>query len=102
MCYKTVGFYLLILNFVSDLFVMNNMIEQFYSVVFPDDYVVFGHLDTDFVTFFINNICLNSISLSNINLDDKNFDYCDPETINHVRLVGWCKKCKQNKALKKR
>ena len=41
---------------------------------------------------------LKSISLNNIDLDGDNFDYCDPETINHVRLMGQHKKFKQCKA----
>ena len=43
---------------------------------------------------------LDSISLNNFNLDEDNFDYCDhPETINHVRLVGWYNKFEQRKAI---
>ena len=34
------------------------------------DYIVFGDLNFDFVTFLSNDIDLNSISLDNINLDD--------------------------------
>ena len=34
------------------------------------DYIVFGDLNFDFVTFLSNDIGLNSISLDNINLDD--------------------------------
>ena len=50
--------------------------------------------------FFSEDIGLNSITLVNINLDHDHFDYCDPETINHVRLMGSYNKCKQHKASK--
>ena len=44
--------------------------------------------NSGFVTFFSKDIELKSIILDNSNLDDDNFDYCDPETINHVQLAG--------------
>ena len=65
------------------------MIEKLDSAVFFNDYVAFGDLDSDFVTFFSRDIGLNSITLENINLDDDHFDYCDPETINHVKPMAW-------------
>ena len=45
----------------------------------------------------------------NIYLDANNFqqansngfDHCDPETISHVRLLGWYNRLKQSKACKK-
>ena len=46
-------------------------------------------LHSDIVTFFSNDICLNTINFSNIDLDD-NFDNCDSEIVNHVRLMAWC------------
>ena len=78
------------------------MMEKIDSAVFSDDYIIFGDRDFEFVTFFVDDIGLNSISLFNINLYDENFDYCDPETINHVRLMGWYNKFKQCKSLKKK
>ena len=74
------------------IFVTSNMIEKLHSAIFSDDYIVFG----DLVTFF-----LNDISLNNINLDEDNFGYCDPESIDHFRLMNWYNKFKQRKALKK-
>ena len=35
--------------------------------------MVFGDLNSDFATFFCNDIGLNSITLYNINFDDDNF-----------------------------
>ena len=74
------------------IFVTSNMTEKLDSAIFSDDYIVFG----DLVTFF-----LNDISLNNINLDEDNFGYCDPESIDHFRLMDWYNKFKQRKALKK-
>ena len=65
------------------------MIEKLDSAKFSDDYFVFGNLDSDFVTFFINDVVFNSISFDSINLDGDNFDYCGPETINHIRFMGY-------------
>ena len=56
---------------------------------------------TGFVTFFSRDTNLNSVTLDNINLDDNGSDYCDPETINQVRLIGCYNKYKQRKASKK-
>ena len=73
------------------------MIEKLYKAAFSSDYMVFGDLDSHFVTFFSNDIVLNSITLDNINLDDNNFDYCGPETITHVRFKAWHNRYKQRK-----
>ena len=78
------------------------MIEKLHSAVFSDDFIVFGDLDSDFATFFSEGIGLNSVTLDDINLDDDHFDYCDVETINHVRLIGWYNKYKHRKISKKR
>ena len=42
-----------------------------------------------------------SVGFCNINLDDVNFDEDDPETIIHVRRMGWRNRFKQRKAFKK-
>ena len=55
----------------------------------------------DVVTFFSNDIGVNSINLNNVNLYDDDFDNCDSETINHVRLIPWYKRQKQHCACKK-
>ena len=101
MCDKAVDSCLLALKFVPDLFVTTKMIEQVDSVLFYNDYMVFGDLGSDFVTFFSEDIGLNSITFVNFNLDDDHFDYCDSETINHVRVMGWHDQYKQRKASKK-
>ena len=42
-----------------------------------------------------------SVDLKNINLDDVNFDYDNPGTVVHVRLMTCRNKFKQRKAFKK-
>ena len=86
-------------NFVPDWIITSNMIEKLESTIFSDDYIVFVDLDSDFVTFFINDIGRNSISPDNFNLDDGKFYYCNPETINQFSLMGWYNKSEQRKAL---
>ena len=61
----------------------------------------FDDIDSDIVTFFSNEIGLESINLNKINLDDSKFDDSDPETINHVRLIAWYNKFKQRNICKK-
>ena len=82
--------------------VTSKIIENLDSAVFPNDDIVFDDLDSDFATFFCNDIGLNSITLYNINFDDDNFVACDPETISHIRLMAWYNRFKQRKACKKR
>ena len=74
--------------------VTNKMIEKL-NTVFSNSHI-FRERDSDIFTFFGNDIGL-SISLTNVNFDD-----CDPESINHVRLKAWYDRYKQRKALKKR
>ena len=88
-CDKAIDSHLLTLKLLTDWFVTNKMIDKLDSATFSDDYIVFGDLDSDFATAFSKDINLHSITIDNINLDDYNFDYCDPETISHVRLMGW-------------
>ena len=102
MCDNAVDSCLLALKFVPDWFVTSKMIEKRDSAVFYNDYIVSDDLDSDFVTFFISYIGLNSITLDNINLDDYHFDYCGPETMNHFTLMALHNKYKQHKASKKR
>ena len=116
---KAVDSCLLALKFVPDWFVKNEMIEKldsvqiqtffwsvfscvrteygdlwskldtFQTVVFSNDYIVFRDLDSYFFTFFSIDIGLNIIALDDIDLDDYYFDYLNPETINHVKLMAW-------------
>ena len=63
MCDKAVDSCLLALEFVPDWFVTSRMTKKVDSAVFTNDYIVFGDLDSNFVTFFSRDICLNSITL---------------------------------------
>ena len=78
------------MKFVPDWFVTSKMIEKLDTVVFYNDYIVFGLIvfGADFVTFFTSDIGPNSITLSNINFDDRNLDDCDAGTNNYVKLVA--------------
>ena len=64
--------------------------------------LLYSDLDSDFVTFFSNDIGVVCITLDNINLYDTNFDNCYTQTINHVKLMGWYNRYKQYKTFKKR
>ena len=105
MCDKAADNFLLVLKFISDWFVTSKMIEKGDSAVFSNDYIVFGDLGFNFVTFFSSDVCLNSITIHNTNLDYVNFGYCDPEniTINIKKLKLWLgiinkyKQCKESK-----
>ena len=78
------------MKFVPDWFVTSKIIEKLDTVVFYNDYIVFGLIvfGSDFVTFFTNDIGPNSITLGKINFDDRNLDDCDAGTINYVKLVA--------------
>ena len=89
MCDKVVDLYLLILKFIPDWFIMCRMIEKHDNALFSNDDIVFGDIVSDIVTFFSNDIDLNSININNINLDDDIFHDYLLEIINHVTLVGW-------------
>ena len=101
MCDKAVNSYLLALNFVPDWFVTNKIIDKLYSAMFSNHQMVLD-LDPDFVTLFSNIIGLDSLTLDSINLDDNSFEYCDPEIISNVRLVGLYHRFTQRKACKER
>ena len=49
-CDKAVENFLLALKFVPDRFVTSMMIKKLDTAVFSNDYIVFGDLDSDFVT----------------------------------------------------
>ena len=102
MCDEAVDSYLLALKFVPDWLVLSKMIEKLNNALFSNDDIVFHEIDPDIVTFFSNDIGLNSINLDNINLDDDSFEDYDPKTINHVRLMACYNIYKQHKACKKR
>ena len=102
MCHKAVDSYLLASKLVFDWFCTSEMIEKLDNTVVSNDDIVLTGTDSDVVTFFNNDIGLDSIILNNINLDDDNFDNCDPETINHGRHMAWYNRYKQHKTCKKR
>ena len=79
-CDKAVNSYLLTLQFVSNWFLTNRMIEQIDNALFCNDNIIFGDIGTDIATFFSNNISLNIINHNNVNLDNNNFDDCYPKT----------------------
>ena len=89
-CGKVVDSNLLASKFVPDWFVTSKMIEKFNSAVFSNDDIDFGDLDSDFVTFFSNDIGLNSIIFDNINLDDDNYfdDFIQKLLIMFVLWLG--------------
>ena len=64
--------------------------------MFSNGDIVF--VNSDNVTLFSDDMGLATIDLNNIWPDDDNFD---DETIIHVKLVAWCNRYKQHKALKK-
>ena len=70
-------------------------------ILFSNDGIVFDNANSDNVTFFSNEMGLNTTDLNDMNLDDDNFDEDDFETIIHVRFVAWFTKHKQRKACKK-
>ena len=51
--------------------------------------MTFADIDSDIVTFFGNDMGLNSTNLNNINLDDNNFGDCHPETITIIVSSVW-------------
>ena len=66
MCDKAVDSYLLAVKFNPDWFVLSTMIEKLDSAVFSDKYVVFGDLESHFVTIFSRDVVFDSISLDNM------------------------------------
>ena len=99
---KAVDSYLLASKFVFDWFVTSEIIEKLDNAVVSNGDIVLGGIDSDIVTFFSNDIGLNSVIMNNINLDDDDFGDCDPETINHGRLMAWYNRYKQHKKCKKK
>ena len=77
------------------------MLEKLDNAIFSNDDIVVDNEDTDNVTFFNDEMGLNTIYLNNIILDDDNFDDYDHEPIIHVRSIAWCNNYKQRKACKK-
>ena len=56
--------------------------------VFSNNDIVFLYADSDFVTYFSDDIDLNTINFDNINIDNDDFDEDDPETIINVKLMA--------------
>ena len=59
-------------------------------------------MKSGFFAFFSNDKGLNIVTLESINPEGNNFDNFDPETINHIILMGWYNRLNQDKARKKR
>ena len=73
---------------------------QFYPQLFLQELLYNeSDIDSEFVTYFNNDIGLNIKNLSNIKLDNNSFDHCDPDTINH--LTAWYNRYPQHKTYKK-
>ena len=63
--------------------------------------MIFVKKDSNYVTYFSDEIGILIVDLKNINLDYVNFDEDNPEIIIHVRHLDWCNRSKQYKAFKK-
>ena len=90
---KAVGFNLITLKFVSDWFVTkkclkNLMIIYFLMMIYF--FMIFFHdVDSNIITFLIDDMGFNTKGLHNINLDKNDFDDDDPRINSHVRLMTW-------------
>ena len=76
------------------------MLEKLDKGVFSDDDVDLDDINSNIVTFFSDDMGLNTIDLNSINFDNNNFNDDDPETIIHVRFMAWCNRFQQRKACK--
>ena len=94
MCNKAVDAFLLTLKFYPDWFNTNKILEKINNLLFSNDDVDLGDIDSDIVTFFSHDMGLVTTDLNNINHDSKNFDENDRETIIHVRFMAWHNKFK--------
>ena len=77
------------------------MIKKLDDDLFCNDDIIFVNEDSNFVTYFSDEMGIRSVDLNNINLDNANFDEDDLETIIHVRLMAWHNRFKQHKVFKK-
>ena len=65
------------------------MIKKLDDVLLSNHDIIFFNEDSNYVTFFSNEIGILSVNLNKINLDDVIFDEDDPETIINLRhLLG--------------
>ena len=103
-CEKAVESYLQILKFVPDWFITSKTFKKLDNVVFSNDEIILGDIDSIVITllFFSNEIGFNSVKFNNVNLDDDNFDNFGPEIINNVIVIVCCNRYKQHKMCKKR
>ena len=63
------------------------MLENFDDKIFYTNDTDLHDIDSDFATFFSDDMDHNTIDLKNINVDDDNFDGDDPTSIVFVRLM---------------
>ena len=97
-CDIAIGACLLALKVVPDWFVMNKMLETLDKVMFSNNDIHFDYTDPDIVTFFSDDMGINTININVINFDDNDDDL---ETMINIKPVAWCNKYKQRKAFKK-
>ena len=103
-CDKAVESYLQTLKSVPDWFITSKTFKKLDNVVFSNDEIILGDIDSIVITllFFSNEIGFNSVNFNNVNLDEDNFDNFDPEIINNVIVIVCCNRYKQQKMCKKR
>ena len=76
------------LKYLPDWFVRSTMIKKLDDDLFSNNDIIFVNEDSDYVTFFSNEMGILNVDPNNIYLDDVNFVEDDPETIIHVRLMA--------------
>ena len=64
------------------------MLELLNDFVFSNDDIDLHYIECHIVTFFCDDMGINTRELCDINLDDDSFDDNDLETIIHFRLMA--------------
>ena len=77
------------------------MIKKLDDDLFSNGDIIFYNEDSNYVTFFSDEMVILGVDLNIISLDDINFNEDDPKTIIHVRLTYWRNRFKQCKGFKK-
>ena len=78
-CDKAVYFYLSTLKFIPIWFVTSTMIKKLDDDLFSNYEIIFVNQDSNYATFFSDEVGILSVDLNNFNLDDVNFDEDDPD-----------------------
>ena len=78
LCNKTVDAFLSKLKFVTVWYVTSKMLEILVNFIFSNNDIDHDYIDSDIVTFFSDDMNINTIGLNNINLDawSWNYDSC--------------------------